>query len=741
MLQLFFRILLLAWASQINAHSLDMHDGLRWPVSLSGQLHLLEDPTHLLDLNDVQAWARDRPISFDETALEPRQSLSPSSTWWLTFTVANHQSNPMTLRFLPGTLELDRIDYYTSTGDGWDHTATGRSVPVSAQSADTAREQALVIELPAGSERRVLMRVQNSKRFTLYPSLYAQPAYFLAEEHDNLLIGMLFGGLLSVSLCSLLVAFQLQSGALGVLSLLGATTTLYEASLRGYAKLYLWPEATEWAARAPHAFGHAALSLFLLFLLSMTKSDPHHAPARRFIKLLAGAQAVLALASLYIDLGSLDDIVARLALLYAIALPVAALLLLRKSSRSLRLLILTSAFFFAHTLLRALERGGLFTEQLRWIGLENPGTHPLIALAGLAFSLPLLTMWFIQTRRRHSSARQALAFSDELNRALHEADEKNRRQSEMLSYIGHDLRAPLATIAGYVRLLRNTETPEQAPHVQAIERSVNYQLVLIDQLLECAKTELPLAIRPMQVPVNDFLDEVAGYAIALSTQQNNVFKASADSALPSVLSLDETRLKQVLLNLLSNAAKFTRDGVIRLSVEASITGKRCALEFSVSDSGIGIAPQSQAAIFKPYNQLRATPGSVGLGLHIARNLIEKMGGSLTVESSPGKGSRFQFQISVDIVDGRPAHWRGADTKARSSTTSPRAAAGDLPYAVLRDLASLAQAGELSRIEEWLSAAARSHPQDSGFLSEVRDALLRMDFKRIEVLAQASAPHQ
>src|SRR5690606_25926965 len=157
------------------------------------------------------------------------------------------------------------------------------------------------------------------------------------------------------------------------------------------------------------------------------------------------------------------------------------------------------------------------------------GTHPLIALAGLAFSLPLLTMWFIQTRRRHSSARQAPAFSDAPNRALHAAEEENRRQAEMLSSSRHDLRPPLAPIAGYVRLLRNTETPEQAPHVQAIERSVNYQLVLIDQLLECAKTELPLAIRPMQVPVNDFLDEVAGYAIALSTQQNNVFKASADS--------------------------------------------------------------------------------------------------------------------------------------------------------------------------------------------------------------------
>lgn len=732
MWQLILKIVLLAWVSHVNALSVDVHEGLHWPVTLAGQLRLLEDKTHALDVKDVQAWASEPAGQSHETKLERRQSLPPSSAWWLAFTVSNTRQAPMTLRFLPGTFELDRIDYYLESQGHWAHTVTGRRIPVSAQNADTAREQALVIELPAGGKRQVLMRIQNSKKFTLHPTLYAQSAYFLAEEHDNLLIGMLFGGLMSVSLCSLILAFYLQSGALGVLSALGAVTALYEASLRGYAKLYLWPEATDWAARAPHALGHTALAIFLLFLLRMTKSERHHPLARRFIMLLSGIQACLALASLHIDLGSLEHIVAQIALLYAIILPIAALLLMRRSSRSLRLLILTSAFFFAHTLLRALERSGLFTDQLRWIGLDNPGTHPLVALAGMAVSFPLLTMWFIQVHRRSRPARPPLA-------PLEPQDAP--RAADMLSYIGHDLRAPLATIAGYVRLIKQTETPEQAPHVRAIERSVNYQLVLIDELLECAKSDLPLAVRPTQVATNDFLDEIAGYAAALSSQQNNVFEAAASSALPAELYMDETRLKQVLLNLLSNAAKFTRDGTIRLNVEASITARRCTLEFSVIDSGVGIAPQSQAAIFRPYNQLRATPGSVGLGLHIARNLIEKMGGVLHVESAPGKGSRFYFEVSLDIADARPALWRGADSKTRLGSAASRPGAGDMPQAGLRQLATLAQAGELSHIEDWLSTAARTYPQASGFLGEVGEALRRLDFKRIEALAQASASHQ
>lgn len=754
MWQLIFKILLLVWASLANAHGVDVRGDL--PVSLSGQIRLYEDTAHAQDLAAMQAWALEAPDSFHDTVLERHQALAPSSAWWLSFAVVNTQPTPMTLRFLPGTLELDRLDYYVGTAEGWTHTASGRLVPVSEQSPDTAREQALLIELPAQGERRILMRIQNSKKFTLHPTLYPQPQYFLAEEHENLLVGMLFGGLLSIAWCCLLVALHMHSLALGLLSLLGAAMTLYEASLRGYAKLYLWPEATEWAARAPHVFGHAALALFLLFLLSMAKEGRHHPLVGKVVMVLAGIQATLAAAALCVDLALLDGIVAQIALLYAIGLPIAALVLLRRSVRSFRLLIVMSAFFFSHTLLRALERGGLFAEPLRSVGLDNPGTHPVIALAGLAFSLPLLTIWVIEAGRRAEPARAPLApppgpppappqaqpdgQTAALNRALHEADEKNRRQSEMLSYIGHDLRAPLATIAGYVRLLKHTETSEQAPHMQAIERSVNYQLVLIDELLECAKTELlPLTIQPTEVSVTAFLDEIASYAEALSTQQNNVFKAGAASPLPSRLLMDGHRLKQVLLNLLSNAAKFTRDGTIELKVEASITGKRCALEFSVSDSGIGIAPQSQAAIFMPFSQVRATPGSVGLGLHIARSLIENMGGSLSVASTPGKGSRFHFRISADIVDGRPTHWRRADAQPSGAAAAP--APSGMPDGHLRQLAALAQAGELSRIEEWLGLAARSHPQAAGFLAEVRGALLRMDFKRIEALAQASAPHQ
>jgi signal transduction histidine kinase len=319
-----------------------------------------------------------------------------------------------------------------------------------------------------------------------------------------------------------------------------------------------------------------------------------------------------------------------------------------------------------------------------------------------------------------------------------------KHEAETLSYIGHDLRAPLASIVGYTRLLRQTGTPEQAEHLRAIERSASYQLTLIDEILEFATHELkPLDIQRTPVELAGLLEDVAQQAYILSLQQDNRFELLAETELPARVSTDTRRLQQVLLNLISNAAKFTHGGLIGLTVRAGRqTHDEAVLEFTVSDSGPGIDPQLQPSVFEAFVQAEARPGSAGLGLYIARSIVKNLGGDLRLESRPGAGSRFSFALPVKRLSReslQPMALRQAPrpTPPEQEARAP-ATAGMPPLEVREDLARLARAGGLSDIEDWLQrhSAAESGHQHADYYEAVRAALQRLDFQRIESIALA-----
>ncbi len=317
------------------------------------------------------------------------------------------------------------------------------------------------------------------------------------------------------------------------------------------------------------------------------------------------------------------------------------------------------------------------------------------------------------------------------------ADKKNLEQ---LSYLGHDLRAPLSTIVGYARLLSQTQTAEQASHLRAIERSASYQMELIDEMLDHAKRALqPLEIRLQPTQMKSLLENVVQHGKSLSGQQHNRFEFTAATPLPELIHSDPRRLQQILLNLISNAAKFTRKGQIRFIVSAKPgPANQTALTFVVSDTGSGISPQDQQAIFNAFEQRDERPGSVGLGLYIARTAIRNMGGELILDSAPGTGSSFSVHLPAQILSENTIT---LPTQVWDSSPTPKTTSA-LPStptaAVLQTLASLAANGELSEIERWIEAQNREQPTHSDFYDQVHLALERLDFTRIELLAGIKA---
>jgi signal transduction histidine kinase len=340
--------------------------------------------------------------------------------------------------------------------------------------------------------------------------------------------------------------------------------------------------------------------------------------------------------------------------------------------------------------------------------------------------------------------RQAIA----LNNALQFAQEMNRQKVETIGYIGHDLRAPLSTIRAYSRRLLGRDRGEQIPLIHAIERSIGYQLGLIEELMEYAKAELhPLDINAIPTDMSAVMFDIAEYAAALCAQQNNEFHYELPAGLPALVECDGRRLQQVLLNLLSNASKFTREGTVTLTVTAAPAGQQLRIGFEVSDTGIGMDLTQHTDIFGAFQQTQENSGGTGLGLYIAHRIVNAMGGELRVASAPGQGTTFSFELTTQALKQEAA--------LPSEVPPPTAALSGIarhrsrewmdqerpPQADLGDLALFAKQGGLTDIEQWIGKFSEVAGY-STFLTEVQQRLGRLDFLGIVELADSAGrtPH-
>jgi PAS domain S-box-containing protein len=244
----------------------------------------------------------------------------------------------------------------------------------------------------------------------------------------------------------------------------------------------------------------------------------------------------------------------------------------------------------------------------------------------------------------------------ERQRAQEQAAAASAAKTLFLANVSHEIRTPMNVILGYAQLLgRATNlTSEQREAMSTVLSSGRHLLDLIDDVLDLSKVEAGRAeLNPAPFSPVALARELATLFAARCGQKDLSLCLNIDSSngeLPESVQGDERKLRQVLINLVGNAIKFTDAGEIRLSVSRSESIEH-GLRFEVSDTGIGIAPEGMEVIFEPFQQTAAGAGrgGTGLGLAIARGCIELMGGRLKVDSSPGRGARFHFEIALPAL--------------------------------------------------------------------------------------------
>jgi len=234
------------------------------------------------------------------------------------------------------------------------------------------------------------------------------------------------------------------------------------------------------------------------------------------------------------------------------------------------------------------------------------------------------------------------------NRQLQQASE---HKSQFVYSVSHELRTPLNAIIGLTEMMVKNATrfgTEKAQEpLQRVNRAGTHLLGLINQVLDLSKIEAgKLELNPQTVQLGPLIKDVISTAGQLAEQNKNRLVVDAQENL-GALTVDPMRLRQILLNLLSNACKFTKEGEVRLRARRVANGGRW-VEFAVADTGIGMTPEQQAKLFEEFSQADATTaqhfGGTGLGLAITRKLARMMGGDVTVTSELGKGSVFTVRL-------------------------------------------------------------------------------------------------
>ncbi len=654
---------------------------------------------------------------------------------WLRVEVVNRADKALTRWLTLGSPRLERVDYYRF-GPGQ---ATAAEVGGSGlgRSLDSRPEAGLVsifpVRLAPGEAATLLVRVAGRTRLLLEPDLWEPVAYRVHEADLSVTQLVPLCALLGVAFYMLVHGLAHRTRDMLLFAVWLICIALYEFSFSGQLYRFVLSAGGEWAVRSTVVLSNLCLAIgsgvtllflrlyrqrgwFFLYLFFMS------------ISALLAAQAACG------DLHVANRMTIPLLVAFFVFWPVSIVTAwYRRVSNAGLFLVATVSLWV--TALLSLSR------DLGWLPISNfllstgLTIRPSLVLA-LVLAFGVVRKSYLELRAYRVAQEAVLrsrqdehvrleALVRERTRSLQDAviaaDEANRARSELLARVNHDLRRPAGEIVALALPLEQ-EGGEHAEYGAIIGRSASQLQGLIDDLIDEAGTGSPLgAVRPEPVELLRLLDGLAAEAEGLALAHGNTFAWLPAAGLPSRVRLDAKRLRQIMINLLDNAAKFTRAGRIEFRADAVPHASGAMLTLTVRDTGIGMNADQLSEMFVPYRRagaVRHLPG-LGLGLAIARHWTEHMGGSISVDSAPGRGTTMAVALPVALLEPEVAE-------------PPPLSRPPGLQALLPDPASLELAwqwlglGAVSDLLDWAADLAASRPEHRAFAQQVTELAERGD---------------
>lgn len=567
------------------------------------------------------------------------------SAFWLRIQLQGGAQDECERWLTVGDPRLTDIQLHLWHNGGWQTMRGGSAYPLERWPV-RSRQPTFPLELPAGQTLSVLIRVASTSMIIIEPQLWSERALLDHRQGSSLVDGMILGITLLMVPFSFIVGWLLRSRLLVVhaLSVLGyaVVVSLVNGYLVYAASLLPWSRELLWGL----GLLHYGLFLAYIRVLLLVRQLPAQWARTYSLFMFAVFACYLWMLVDNVEGRALQSSVQPLIYLLV---PLTLLAGWRKRLAYSWLVYLVCGLLMLQGLVRLLAVAGV-----PWQSADDK-----LSLASTLPGLLLLTCTLVfEVLRIRGRERRALADLDSQQQAEHERLESTvairtrqlrdslQARSLLMARISHDLRSPLVSIVNYARLL----PPEPVQdYPRKIERNARQQLELIDELLEFSRSELhQLEIILAPGYLYGFLREIEEEGGFLASQQGNTFECRLDAALPTLVQADFRRLRQVLINLLANAGKFTRNGEVLFEVQCLASDADTArLRFSVSDSGIGIPADERQQVLQPYwrgREAERYAGS-GLGLSIVGQLLQQMDSVLVLDEARTRGSHFSFEVT------------------------------------------------------------------------------------------------
>lgn len=573
-----------------------------------------------------------------------------SDPMWFFIAVINDSAQSQWL-LEAGRPHMDYLDLFLfdEQGNLIDMMANGDQVAWS-QRPFPASQIVYPLELESGGSYFLLMRAEASGNVEVPAMLQTHEAFQITNSAVQQFSGLYFGAIVVMVLFNLLLFMSIRDRSYLYYVIYLTFLAVYLLSREGLMFRLLWPEQPLLNNPVQGLSGGLSVAFVVLFSASFLQMDERYQVLLR-LKYLFFAWCI------GIGMLSLTDIATGLRLL-TLSVPVGLILVMLSAYLRLRDGYKPARYFLLSFSPLALFAGLFILKafdviESHWVIDHGFEIGSALEAGLLSFALAYrLTMLKVDNERIQREANQELEQRvAERTRELHDA--LNAR-SEFLAVMSHEVRTPLNGILGTVDMLKDSELDhEQQRKVHVIEQSGNSLLDLINDILDYSRIEAgKLPIEEEHFNLAGLIRECTSLFEQRATINGNNLHVNLDTNLGTLCHGDPVRVRQVLVNLISNAVKFTENGDVYVGAHRS-TGNADYVSFEVKDTGIGILSRDISVLFEHFQQGDAGTsrryGGAGLGLAICRQLVELMGGEIGVTSKKGEGSRFWFRLPLPEI--------------------------------------------------------------------------------------------
>lgn len=716
-------------------------------LELSERVEWLQDRAARLDPLQAMAAPDWRPATRDDL----NQGVSESAVW-LRLRVENRSLHERTRWLTLGSPRLEWVEFYRFApgAPAWDGTAVGGLGRALERRPVSGLVSIFPVTLAAGESATLLLRVAGRTRLLMKPELW-EPMNYRSRESD-LIVRQLapISAVLGVVLYMLVHGLARRSRDMLLLAGWLCLMALYELAFDGYLYRFFFSSGGELAVRATLVLSNLCVILCAVFTLSFLRLYQQRGWRLAYLLYIA-ANLVNLMRTAFDDLFAANLVTVPLLLLFFLVWPISILAAWRHRVANAGLYFVATLSLWASIILRLLEQEGWLSSD--FILADSLTLSPSLGLA-LVMVFGLLRRDYGE-QKAYRAAQAALLKSrqDEQQRlevlvrertqslqdATIAAEEAHHARGELLARVNHDLLRPVSEIVELAAPLEQAGG-QPAEYGAVIHRSATHLLGLIDDLIvEASQDGAVEEIRSQPVETRSLLAGLAFEAEGLVLAGGNEFVFHPAPDLPPCIRVDSRRLRQILINLLDNAAKFTRAGRVEFRVDADAVSSTPRLIFTVRDSGPGMSASQLAVVFEPYRRAAETAGfpGLGLGLAIARHWTERMGGEIIANSAPGQGTTMRVLLPVELPDPCTV----PPSAAPQGVAAPRAEEElAVPAAeLLAEASALLRLGAVSDLEDWAAGLLASQPQHAAFARRVAELAGHADLRALARLLQRPAP--